>query len=678
MKFSYNWLKEYLPKLPAVQKLAENLTLKSFEVEKIEKNNSDIVMDINLPPNRFSDSSGHLGLAKEISAILDTPLKTPVFHLKEDRRLKASNFLQIKVQNKNDCLRYSSRVIFDVKVKESPDWLKKRLESCGLQSINNIVDATNYVMLLTGQPLHAFDYDKLMGEKIKTLIVRRGLSKEKIATLDDKEVELNDNILVIADLKNPLAIAGIKGGKIAEIDNNTKRIVLESANFDHALIRRVSQITKIVTDASLRFERILSPSLTIDALNYVAALIQKLANGKILNGIIDVFPTKISKKVLGFNFEQFYNFAGFTIDKKFIEKTFKRLDFKIVKKTNNNLFLEIPPQRIDIERFEDLTEEILRLYDYNKAPAIAPRSLILPAPINEKALFRNKVKSVLIGLGIDEIYAYSFVSKKDLDNFEIPEKNVIALENPISNDFAYLQPTLLINLIKAGGSNLRFYDSVRIFEISKTFQKAPFRPYEEWRLAIVLSSKDEQSDPLFFELKGVIEQLTEGLNCADITFVDANTNWLAKNRAAKIIKDGEEIGYIGQINPRLSYLYNDDIPMVVAELDIEKLYQLSKEEYEFTPLPKYPAVIRDISILVNRDIRMSDILNIIYQSDPKIIFDVDLFDIYEGKNLPENKKSLSFHLIFQAEDHTLTNDEVGKAIEKIIINLKNKFNAEIR
>jgi len=289
--------------------------------------------------------------------------------------------------------------------------VEKRLASCGLQSINNIVDATNYVMLLTGQPLHAFDYDKLMGEKIKTLIVRRGLSKEKIVTLDDKEIELNDNILVIADLKNPLAIAGIKGGKIAEIDSNTKRIVLESANFDHALIRRASQITKIATDASLRFERILSPSLTIDALNYVAALIQKLANGKILNGIIDVFPTKISKKVLGFNFEQFYNFAGFTIDKKFIEKTFKRLDFKIVKNKQQSV-LEIPPQRIDIERFEDLTEEILRLYDYNKAPAIAPRSLILPAPINEKALFRNKVKSILIGLGIDEIYAYSFVSKK--------------------------------------------------------------------------------------------------------------------------------------------------------------------------------------------------------------------------------------------------------------------------
>ncbi|MDD3614521.1 MAG: phenylalanine--tRNA ligase subunit beta [Candidatus Pacebacteria bacterium] len=678
MKFSYNWLKEYLPKLPAVQKLAEDLTLKSFEVEKIEKVNSDIVMDINLPPNRFSDSSGHLGLAKEISAILDIPLKTPTFHLNENGKLKASNFLQIKVQNKNDCLRYSSRVIFDVKVKESPDWLKKRLESCGLQPINNIVDATNYVMLLTGQPLHAFDYDKLMGKKIKTLIIRRGLSKEKIITLDNKEVELNENILVIADLKNPLAIAGIKGGKMAEIDSNTKRIVLESANFDHALIRRASQITKIVTDASLRFERTLSPSLTIDALNYVAALIQKLADGKILKGIIDVFPTKISKKVLGFNFEQFYQFAGFSIDKKFIEKAFKRLGFKIVKQTAKDLFLEIPPQRIDIERFEDLTEEVLRLYDYNKAPAAAPRTLILPAPANEDIIFRNKIKNILIGLGVDEIYTYSFVSKKDLENFKIAEKNAISLENPISSDYTHLQPTLLINLTKATSSNLRFYDEVRIFEISKTFQKAPIRPYEEWRLAIALADKTQPDDLLFFELKGIIEQLTEGLNCAEVKFIDIDVNWLTKNRAAKIIINEEEIGYIGQLNPRLSHLYNNEFPMEVAELDVEKLYRLSKEEYEFTPLPKYPAVIRDISILVNRNIKMSDILNIIHQSEPDILFDVDLFDIYEGENLPKNKKSLSFHLIFQAEDHTLTNEEVGKSMEKIISNLKAKFNAEIR
>ena len=678
MKFSYNWLKEYLKDLPPASKLAEVLITKSFEVEKVEKINGDTILNINLPPNRFSDSSGHLGLAKEISAILNIPLYLPSFKIKEEKKLKASDFIKIKIQNKNDCLRYSSRVVFDVKVKPSPNWLKKRLEACGVQSINNIVDATNYTMLLFGQPLHAFDYDKLTGNKIKALIIRRAQNNETITTLDDKLVNLDENVLIVSDLKYPLAIAGIKGGKIAEIDENTQKIVLESANFYPSLIRRASKKIKITTDASLRFERHLSPALTINALNYVSYLIQQLADGKILKDIIDIYPLKSSKKILGFNFNQFNKFAGFVINKKFIENSFKKLNFKIVKKTNSDLFLEIPPERIDIERFEDLAEEILRLYDYNTIPIIAPVGLIKPAPFNENVVFRNKIKSILIGLGVDEIYNYSFVSKKDLDNFNISPKNVIELENPISEDFAFLQPTLLINLCKMSANNLRFYNDIKIFHISKTFQKAPIKPYEEWRLAIALSCKDSRNDLMFFELKGIIEQLTEQLNCADVEFKEIKSEWFIKHRAAKIIKDETEIGYFGQLTPKLSDLYNHNYPIIVAELDIEKLYKLSKEEYEFLPLPKYPAVIRDLSILVDIDVKMSDILNIIYQSEPKILFDIDLFDLYENENLPENKKSMSFHLIFQSGNHTLTSEEVGKSLEKIISNLKSKLKAEIR
>ena len=678
MKFSYNWLKEYLPKLPAPQKLADELTLKSFEVEKIEKVKNDVVLDINLPPNRFADSSGHLGLAKEISAVLNIPLKLPKFDLIEDKNEKASNFVQIKIQNKNDCLRYSSRVIFDVKVKESPKWLKERLESCGIQSINNVVDATNYIMLLTGQPLHAFDYDKLTGNKIKTIVVRRAKDKEKITTLDEKTFELNPNILLIADLKNPLAIAGIKGGKIAEIDNNTKRIILESANFEPALIRKASKQLGLTTDASLRFERTLSPILTEEALNYVASLIQKLASGRILKGIVDVFPQKISKKVLGFNFEKFYHFLGFSIDKKTIENYFKRLGFKIVKKDKDNLFVEIPFQRIDIERFEDLAEEILRLYDYNKAPAFPPIGLVKPINISENIIFRNKVKDVLRSCGLDEIRTYSFVSKNDLENFGINPQNAVELENPISNDFGFLQPTLLINLIKTVNLNLKFFDEVRIFEIDKAFQKAPVKPAEEWRIAIALANKNKKDDELFFELKGIIETLAEANNCPDIEFLETPIKWFVKNRSAKIEYDNVELGYIGQITPALTHKYSEGFSIVVCELDLEKLLKLSEEEYEFTPLPKYPAVIRDISILVDWDVKLSEILNVIYESEPKILFDVDLFDVYEGENLPENKKSLSFHLIFQTDDHTLTSEEVGKSLEKIISNLKEKFNAEIR
>lgn len=677
MKFSYNWLKEYLPNLPPVQKLANQLSIKSFEVEKVERKGNDFVLEINLPPNRFSDASGHLGLAKEISAILDIPLKTPDFHFKEAEE-KAEKFLNVKIFDKNDCYRYSSRVIFDVEVKESPQWLKKRLESCGLQSINNVVDATNYVMLLTGQPLHAFDYDKLSGKNIKTLIVRRAKNNETITTLDDKKVSLNKDILLIADLKNPLAIAGIKGGKVAEIDSQTKRIVLESANFNPTLIRQASKKIGISTDASLRFERFISPLLTTEALNIVAYLIQKLAGGKILKGIIDIFPQKIGKKVLGFNFEKFYQFIGFSIDKKFIEKKFQSLGFKIIKKSSTDLFVEIPPYRTDIERFEDLAEEILRLYDYNKTPALAPLISVKPINLSEEIIFRNKIKDVLISYGLDEVYSYSFISTNDIQNFNLNEKNLIALENPISSEYAYLQPTLIINLLKIANTNLKFYDLIKIFIIGKTFQKAPIKPYEEWRLAMAIATKNKKDDTLFFELKGIIESLTDALNCYQISFDNANMDWFIKNRSAIIKSDDLDLGYIGQITPVLSHKYIDGYNIILCELDINKLLKLSQEEYEFTPLPKYPAVIRDISILVDLDIRLSEILNVIYESESEILFDVDLFDIYEGENLPENKKSLSFHLIFQANDHTLTSEEVGKALEKIVSNLKNKLGAEIR
>lgn len=677
MKFSYNWLKEHLPQLPSPQKLASQLTLKSFEVEKIEKRAGDFILEINLPPNRFSDASGHLGLAKEISAILDIPLKYPSFNLKEEKQ-KASNFINIKITNKNDCYRYSARVVFDVQIKESPKWLKQKLESCGLQSINNVVDATNYIMLLTGQPLHAFDYDKLTGKNIKTIIVRRAKNNEKIETLDDRKVSLDKDILLIADLKNPLAIAGIKGGKIAEIDKNTKRIILESANFNPSLIRKASKKIGIITDASLRFERSISPLLTIEALNSVASLIQQLAGGRVLKGIVDVFPQKISKKILGFNFEKFYHFIGFSIDKKFIEKKFESLGFKIIKKSASDLFIEIPPYRIDIERFEDLAEEILRLYDYNKTPSLTPIAPIKPIHLSEEIIFRNKIKDILTGCGVDEVYSYSFISLNDIENFNLKESNVIALENPISNEYTHLQPTLIINLLKIANLNLKFFEKIKIFTIGKTFQKAPVNPYEEWRLAIAIATKNKKDDTIFFELKGIIESLTEALNCRDVLFEEANIEWFIKNRSAIIKSDNIDLGYIGQIVPALTHKYTDGFNVFICELDIAKLLKLSEEEYEFTPLPKYPAVIRDISILVDLDIRLSEILNVIYESEPKILFDVDLFDIYEGENLPENKKSLSFHLIFQADDHTLTSEEVGKALEKIISNLKNKFDAEIR
>lgn len=677
MKFSYNWIKEYIPKLPTPEKLEELLILKSFEFESIKKFGDDYILDIKLPPNRFSDCSGHLGMAKEISAVLKTKIKEQPIKIKEDKEL-ASRHLMVKINDKHNCPRYTARIMTDIKVGPSPKYIIERLEACGVQSINNIVDASNYVMLELGQPLHCFDYEKLAGDKIKAIIVRRAEDKEKFESLDDRKYELNKEVLVIADLKQALAIAGIKGGKATGIEENTTKIAIESANFDPICIRKTSKALNLTTDASVRFEKKVDPNLTEIAINRLASLIQEIADGKILKGTVDVYPEKRTKKALGFDLNKFYKIAGFEIPVKEVKNIFDLLGFKIIKQNKNTLFLEIPSQRLDIERPEDLVEEVLRLYDYNKIPDIMPVGTLVPAEKNENSVWKNKIKKSLATLGLNEVYLYSFNSESDLINFKIKPQSAIKLLNPVSSEMAYLRPTLLINLLKTSGNNFRFFDEVKIFELGKTFQKGAVSPIEEMRVAGLISRKDKKNHP-FLELKGIIEKMFESFGLCDLEFHDLNENpWLISGRSAEIKVGEKSLGYIGEIASDLSQKYNDGFPAVVFEMDFEKVKIITEEEIEFEPICKFPAVIRDISMIIDENVRINEILNLINETEQKILRDVDLFDIYEGDKMPKGKKSLSFHLIFQSAEKTLTNDEIGKSLEKIISNLKSKLNAEIR
>ncbi len=677
MKFSYNWLKDYLPAIPKPEKLALDLSLKSFEIEKIEKLGSDYVLDVKIPPNRFSDASGHLGLAKEIGAVLSLKVKEPIVKIKEAAE-GTSSHLMVKVADAEDCPRYSARLIMDVEVRPSPKWLAEKIKSCGLQPINNIVDASNYVMLETGQPLHCFDYDKLAGQKIKPIIVRRAKKQETIIALDDKTYELNPGVLVIADLQKPLAIAGIKGGQSSGINPKTTRIVIESANFDPVLIRLASQSLNITTDASIRFEHGVDPNITETSINRLASIIQEVAGGNIAKGIIDAYPHKQSAKALGFDLIKFQEFSGISIPSSQIREIFKKLGFTIAKQTKNNLTLIVPVGRLDVERFEDLAEEILRIYDYNKIPEIPPTGVLIPADHNENVTWRRQIKKTLATLGLNEVYNYAFISKNDLSNYKLKDGETIKIANPLSSEFEFLRPTLIINLLKNTGENFRFYDEVKIFELAKVFQKGGVGPYEEWRVAGLISKKDKKAHP-FLELKGVVEKMFEAFGFWDLEFHDLKSNaWFLAGRSAEIKTGEESLGFIGEISPSLTQKYNDSYPAVAFEMDLEKIIKSIKEETEYEPLTKFPAVIRDISLLVGAEIRVSEILNIINDSEKNILRDVDLFDVYEGEKIGANKKSLSFHLIFQATDRTLTTEEIGQSLEKIISNLKSKLEAEIR
>jgi phenylalanyl-tRNA synthetase beta chain len=662
MKFSFNWLQSFFnKKLPNPERLAEVLTLHSFEVEGIERLGKDFILDIDVLPNR-TDCYSHFGIAREISAILGFKLKEEKWQLKEDKNLKIENFVSIKVIS--GCKRYSARLIFDVKVGESPDWVKERLESCGIKPINNVVDIANFVMLELGQPLHAFDFEKIEKRKI---IVRFAKKGEKILTLDDEEYNLGKEILVIADSKKPIAIAGIKGGKETGISEKTKIILLESANFDPVAIRRGSIKLDLKTDASMRFSHGLDPNLTEIAVNRAAYLISKICGGKVAKGILDYYPEKVLPKKIKLEIEKVESLLGIKIPKEKILKILKNLGFKI----NQKLIVEVPTFRRDVSIQEDLIEEIGRIYGYDRIENKFPVSALVPSKKNPEIFWENFVKDVLVSLGFTEVYNYSFLSKEDIENFGFEE--VIEIENPASAFYQFLRPSLIPGLIKDVQKNQNEFKEIKIFEIGKIFKNKK----EKKALAGLITGER------FFELKGIIDTLLKRMGISNFYFDFQEPSpeeskisiWQIK-KSAEIKIDGEEVGFLGEISKKILEKYKIKDKIVAFDIDFEKLANLATEEHEYEPFSIYPAIVRDISVLVPKDVLVEDVMNVIEETAGKLIRDIDLFDIYE--ELEEDRKSLAFHIIFQLKDRAILPEEVENAFQKIVENLEKKPDWEVR
>jgi phenylalanyl-tRNA synthetase beta chain len=663
MKFSYNWLQSFFDKnLPKPEKLAEVLTLHSFEVEDVERLGKDFVLDIDVLPNR-TDCYSHLGVAREISAILGFRLREEKWRLEEDKNLKAKDFVSIRAFS--GCQRYSARIIFDVKVGESPDWVKERLEVCGIKPINNIVDITNYVMLELGQPLHAFDLEKIRGSKIIVRLARKG---EKIVTLDEEEYSLGKDILVIADSKGPIAIAGIKGGKETGISENTKIILLESANFDPVVIRRGSLKLDLKTDASIRFSHGLDPNLTEIAINRAAYLISKIGGGKVAKGILDYYPKRILSKRVKLEIEKVWSLLGTKIPKRRISKILRGLGFKVSPK----FMVEVPTFRRDISLPEDLIEEIGRIYGYEKIESKFPVSILFPPKKNSEIFWENFVKDALVSMGFTEVYNYSFLSKEDIENSGF-EKEAIEIENPASAFYQFLRPSLIVGLIKNVQKNQTEFSEIKIFEIGKIFKDKK----EKKALAGIMTGER------FLEAKGVIDALLKKMGISNFYFdfyqptpeESKASIWQIK-KSAEIKIDGEEIGFLGEISKRILEKYKIKDKIVAFDIDFEKLANLATEEHEYEPFSIYPAIVRDISVLVPKNVLVEDVMNVIEETAGKLIRDIDLFDIYE--EIEEERKSLAFHIIFQLKDRAILPEEVENAFQKIVENLEKNPNWEVR
>jgi len=707
MVFSYNWLQSFFrKKLPKPEKLAELLTMKAFEVEEIKKINRDWVLDIDVLPNRAGDCFSHLGVAREISAILDLKLQTsfPDLKAKEDKNLKAKDFISIDVKSQKDCPRYTARVISDVKVGSSPEWIKTRLKVCGLRPINNVVDIANYVMLETGQPLHAFDGKKLEGGKI---IVRFAKNREKIITLDEEKpstraklgagpvphrnevsgagYDLDENVLVIADAKKPVAVAGIKGGKIPEIDKKTKIVVLESANFRPRTIRKSSKKLGLKTDASLRFEHGIDPNLTKVAINRAADLIQRISGGKILQGLIDFYPKKVFSKRIKLDLDYVERLLGVKISRKEILGILKRLKFKITEtpallKTKGIIMVEVPTARLDISIPEDLIEEIGRIYGYQKIPSLFPTAVLIPPKRNLDIFWEDTAKSVLKGAGFTEVYNYSFIGEKETKLFNYKKSKIITVENPVSLEQKYLRPSLIPNLLKNIKENFKYSDEIKIFELGEIFALQKSKITQKYMLSGAISGDS------FYQAKGAVDLLLNKLGISNIWYNSYRPTpeqseisiWQPK-KCAEIKVNRREIGFLGEISSKiLDELKLNHFKIVVFDIDFEKLKALTSEKQEFKPISPFPAAIRDLAILVPREILVQEVLNKIEVAGRDLIRDVDLFDIYEGENLPEGKKNLAFHIVYQSETRTLSSKEIEKTHQKIINVLEKNPDWEVR
>lgn len=690
MKVSYNWLKEFVDIDLAPRHLAERLTMVGLAVDAVEDHGEDAVLEIDLTSNR-PDCLSHLGVAREVAAIVDQPLRERASGRAGERALRTGELTSVEITAPELCPRYSARLIKGVKIGPSPDWLVKRLEVMGQRSVNNVADITNYVMLELGQPLHAFDFDMLKGQRI---IVRRASEGEKITTLDGEERELTSAMLVIADAERPVALGGIKGGEDSGISDKTVDVLLEAAYFTPQQIRATSKALGLATEASYRFERGTDPEVVARASDRAAWLIAEIAGGTVSDELLDVYPGKeavhAAQQPIPYRRARYQALTGLNDDLNQAARILTNLGMPPVELDEAAQSLKVlpPTWRIDINLEEDLIEEVARISGYDQLQTTLPGSAgagsLLPGERE-----RRGVRQALTALGYHEAVSFSFVNAASDALFsEVGEVGRVFLSNPIDVELALMRTNLLGGLLEALGRNFnQGTRSVRLFEFGKCFAHADDeRPVETERLAFVATgarnADDWQAGAVrldFYDLKGAVETLAEVLSLKDLEFTSLESAaYLHPGRAALISQAGHAIGRVGQLHPRIASSYKFKQPVFVAELDFGAMLSCERAEARYRPLPKFPQVQRDVALLIETSVQLAALQSAIFALQIPELSNVRLFDLYAGKELPAGKHSLALTLSYRAADRTLTDEEVNAAHERVVQTLRNQFGAEIR
>jgi phenylalanyl-tRNA synthetase beta chain len=647
---------------------------------------NDIVFEVdNKALTNRPDLWNHMGMAREMAAFLEVKFKPLTSKIKQKDIEGIKEIVKVKVENADLCPRYMAIAMSGIKIAPSPEWMQKRLIAAGMRPLNNIVDITNYVMLEVGQPLHAFD--KRLVSEIKVRTAKKG---ETMETLDGKPRELEEGILVIADHSKPIAVAGVMGGANSEISDDTTDIIIESANFNYVSIRKTSQKLNLRTESSIRYEKALDPNLCELAISRTVELVKKLIpDAKIASQLVDEKKFTVNQGPVEFNIKMFDKIIGIEMDAKKILDILDRLGF-VVEKNEDQLKVTIPTWRAnkDISIKEDIIEEAIRIYGYEKIEAKMPDIKQNLPVVNEERKLERKIKNILIGApALSEVYNYSFVGEDQLRKLGIDFANYIRLANPIAVQHTMLRQTLIPNLLNCIRVNQARYDNFGLFEVGSIYlnndgeikkdDKGEYLPYQEKKIAMLLAQEKEEN--IYLKIKGVIEYLFNRLNLEiNYSFLENSPYWAEAKYSTRVISDGRDIGMIFKLNKQVAKSTGVKKEVAVVELSLKEILDLSlkhstKKLQEFE---KYPPVIRDLAFVVNEKVLYDDIRKEIMVFS-FFIKSAELFDFYTGEKIGKGNKNLAFHIIYQA-DKTFAATEIDELQTGLIKKMEEKFEAKVR
>lgn len=651
---------------------------------------NDVVLEFELTANR-ADCFSVFGLVREIAAITGNKPYFPEIKVNEDDNTKLNDIFSVEIADPDLCSRFSTRMLKNVKIGPSPEWMQQRLEGAGIRSINNVVDVTNFVMIELGHPMHAYDYDKITGKK---LIARRAIEGEELHTLDDTSRKAKGEMLVIADSKKAAGLAGIMGGFETEITDTTTTVVLESADFYGPCIRRTARACGLSSEASGRFERGVDSETTIKALDRAAQLLQEMGACTVCEGIVDVYPNPKQANYVTFTPEQINNHLGTNIAKDVMLNIITSVGFNVTKDENDEITVKVPSWRNDVTCMADISEEIARLHGFDKIKSTLPNGVSMQGTQSAKQTFIDKVKASLSSQGLYETISFALTNEETFNKLNIPQdsplRKAVPIMNPLSDEYPLVRTTLLSSIFDNLARNLaRKNDDVALFEVGSVFfpKALPVTelPDEVVKIAGAITGRrnaqgwNQANDMVdFYDAKGIIEELLANLRVTRYT-VEAGTHYAMHPGKTALFKKGRDvIATVGEVHPAVLSAYGITKPVYIFELDATTVMKYMAKDLKYKALPKYPATSRDLAMLVDVDVNAADIEKAMTKAAGQNLTQITLFDVYTGKQVEEGKKSLAFSLTFQSNDKTLTDAEIDPAIEKIVAKLQKDFNANLR